>query len=446
MSSKEIQIIVETHNRLRDKLARGNEKRGSPGPQPAASNMKQMIWDNELARVAQAHADQCKFDHDCADCRRVERFGVGQNLYIYKQSIRKAATNWKRAVTDWYDEVEIFSNKKVEPFQFSAAIGHFSQLVWANTDRVGCGATSYREGKWYATLYTCNYGPNGNFIRGQMYKKGRACSECPTGTSCSRDYPGLCGTGLSPAPSFISSVPTTEKTSIRNQFFFTSTKKPSFTSISTSSTTKFSRKTTKKTTTRRTTKTATTKKPLTIKTTKFPITTRRTTNNLIDNNNLFLNQSVGSTIFNCDFDINTDGCELRNSGVEWKRVDDINNAYYTTDLAYQDTTELFFKNMVSPPSNGIACLDFKYKKFSKFGRKSSLSVVAWPFRGKPGKISVFRDSPDKASWVRAQITFRKVDNFFLVMFRAGGPSTRRDVLHLAVDEVRISSGKCKKRR
>ena len=78
--------------RLRAKLARGEERRGRPGPQPPAANMRQMVttilkhenvsqivfnhpqvWDEELATVAQAHADQCKFAHDCADCRRVDR-------------------------------------------------------------------------------------------------------------------------------------------------------------------------------------------------------------------------------------------------------------------------------------------------------------------------------------------------------------------------------------
>ena len=48
--------------------------------------------------VAQAHADQCIFDHDCAACRKVERWGVGQNLYIYKQSLRKADNDWERWV------------------------------------------------------------------------------------------------------------------------------------------------------------------------------------------------------------------------------------------------------------------------------------------------------------------------------------------------------------
>ena len=44
----------------------------------------------------------------------VLRFGVGQNLFIYKQSMRLPARDWGRAVTDWYDEVTLFSNKKVD--------------------------------------------------------------------------------------------------------------------------------------------------------------------------------------------------------------------------------------------------------------------------------------------------------------------------------------------
>ena len=99
------------------------------------------------------------------------RFGVGQNLFIYKQTLKPPPNNWVSAVTDWYDEVELFNNKDVEPFQFSTATGHYTQVVWHNTDKVGCGATSFRDGKWFATLYTCNYGPNGNFIRSQMYKQ-----------------------------------------------------------------------------------------------------------------------------------------------------------------------------------------------------------------------------------------------------------------------------------
>ena len=125
------------------------------------------------------------------------RFGVGQNLYIFKQTQSRAENDWEKAVTDWYDEVELFSSDHVEPFRFSSPTGHFTQAVWAETDKVGCGATSYRDGKWFATLYTCNYGPNGNFIRGQMYAEGRACSQCGPTDSCSDQFPGLCGQYIS---------------------------------------------------------------------------------------------------------------------------------------------------------------------------------------------------------------------------------------------------------
>ena len=52
------------------------------------------------------------------------RFVVGQNLYIYKQSRKSAATNWTRSITDWYDEVELFGKERVKPFKFSTDVGN----------------------------------------------------------------------------------------------------------------------------------------------------------------------------------------------------------------------------------------------------------------------------------------------------------------------------------
>ena len=65
-------------------------------------------------------------------------------------------------------------------------------MLWSNTNKVGCGLTEYRDGKWFAKLYTCNYAPAGNFINGQMYKVGKPCTSCPKGQKCSNEYPGLC--------------------------------------------------------------------------------------------------------------------------------------------------------------------------------------------------------------------------------------------------------------
>ena len=58
------QSIVDKHNALRRQVANGQESSGNPGPQPAASNMRLMKWDGDLAKAAQTLTDRCVFDHD----------------------------------------------------------------------------------------------------------------------------------------------------------------------------------------------------------------------------------------------------------------------------------------------------------------------------------------------------------------------------------------------
>lgn len=193
VSSQSAATITAMHNQLRSQVARGEERRGAPGPQPSAANMRTLVWDDELARVAQRHADQCVFEHECPDCRRVDRFGVGQNLFISFQSNLDLRVQWNRAILSWYNEVQDFSNSSIQPFQFTLQTGHYTQMLWWDTSRIGCGFTMFLEDGWWKKLYTCNYGPAGNIIFSQMYLRGAPCSACPDGTSCSLGYPGLCG-------------------------------------------------------------------------------------------------------------------------------------------------------------------------------------------------------------------------------------------------------------
>ena len=48
--------------------------------------------------------------------------------------------------------------------RFSTDVGHYTAMIWSNTNKVGCGVTEYVDGKWFAKLYTCNYGPAGRFF------------------------------------------------------------------------------------------------------------------------------------------------------------------------------------------------------------------------------------------------------------------------------------------
>lgn len=424
----EIATILDVHNNYRAKIARGEERRGSPGPQPPAANMKIMVWDEELSRIAQRHADQCTFAHDCSSCRKTDRFGVGQNLYIYKQTQRKPDNDWEKAVTDWYDEVEIFSNKHVEPFKFSTPTGHYTQVVWADTDKVGCGATSYRDGKWFATLYTCNYGPNGNFIRGQMYADGAACSQCSSGSSCSSQYPGLCDFARANSSSPLS--PPERKP-------VTATRAPAAAPV-------FTRKTTRPTTS--TTTTATTARPSTKKQRRITTKKSKFGSNLQPKITTVVSRRKeqpgrANILFSCDFNTNERSCNIKNRGKTWSSKEAAGNRWREVELtSSRDTAEFYFKQLIDPPQSSLACLDFRFKKFSSDGSKSSLTVLAWPNRGKPGKVTIEQDSPDSQTWVRAQVTFKNVDRQFLLMMRARG--VRAGSLVLAVDSVLVTSGRC----
>jgi len=445
VSSQEIQQILDVHNRYRSLIARGEERRGSPGPQPPAADMKQMIWDEELSIIAQRHADQCKFAHDCSDCRKTERFGTGQNLYIYKQTLALPETDWDKGITDWYEEVTLFSNKHVEPFKFSSPTGHYTALVWADTDKVGCGATSFKNGRWFSTLYTCNYGPNGNFINGQMYKQGPACSACSEGEKCSTSFPGLCESRRASSTSKVNNPtrnttitqnkPLKQKTPVKT---IKATKKP----IAAPRRNTIPETTRKPTTTRRpitlrtTTRKNTTKKPRKITTTTVRAVVKTTPKDLVEV------PAGKKELFACKFDSEEESCIIRNKGKPWDEKQRLGNQYQEVELFRKEKAEFFFTTLISPPSSKLACLDFRYKKFSSAGERHVLTVLAWPNRGKPGKVSIYQDSPDQYTWVRAQVTFKKVDREFLLMFRVRGPQGDQGSLILALDDVKVTRGRC----
>ncbi|XP_046458400.1 venom allergen 3 homolog [Daphnia pulex] len=196
ISAADIVTILSVHNDYRRKVAQGLETQGSPGPQPPASNMRELKWDQELAVMAAAHAQQCVFQHD--SCRNVPRFQVGQNIYISSSSDNNLGTSdWNAAVTEWYNEVKDMNTTYAASFPRSPpnVIGHYTQVVWADTYLVGCAVAYYQSTAEfgpdfsYNRFYVCNYGPTGNWLGSAVYKQGTAGSACPTGTA---NNDGLC--------------------------------------------------------------------------------------------------------------------------------------------------------------------------------------------------------------------------------------------------------------
>ncbi|XP_064455893.1 uncharacterized protein LOC135366636 [Ornithodoros turicata] len=182
ISTTEKKKILELHNKLRSQAASGQ----LPG-YPAATNMYQLKWDNELADVAQAHSDQCVFKHDQGEERFTTKFpAVGQNLAYSGTTDKSSTNNWPLVIQDWFDEYKLVSASVIRRFS-GGSHGHFTQVVWAKTQYVGCGLLVYNKGNFVERLYTCNYGPAGNYLTESVYDdKGASCSKCPGDAPCDK--------------------------------------------------------------------------------------------------------------------------------------------------------------------------------------------------------------------------------------------------------------------
>ncbi|XP_064611238.1 uncharacterized protein LOC135475319 [Liolophura sinensis] len=154
--------VVNDHNKFRGIV------------EPPATDMPKMIWNEQLAAVAQKWANQCQLEHD--DDRSLVGFTepVGQN-------VAAGHLSWSEAIKAWYDEISDWKYG-VDPETYlpdGVMIGHFTQMVSNATTLIGCGYASCSE-TYYTRYYVCNY-LIGQSTTTKMYPytKGERCAACP---------------------------------------------------------------------------------------------------------------------------------------------------------------------------------------------------------------------------------------------------------------------------
>ncbi|KAM3509614.1 hypothetical protein MY10362_000507 [Beauveria mimosiformis] len=129
-----------------------------------------LSWDPTLAAYALELAQTCVFAHNTS--MGGDDFRFGQNLAMAASSgdLGTMDSAVGKASKDWYAEVADFGNSYgQENPATSAMVGHFTQLVWKNTQKVGCATFKCPPGANFnmPSLYTvCNYSPPGN-VQGQ---------------------------------------------------------------------------------------------------------------------------------------------------------------------------------------------------------------------------------------------------------------------------------------
>merc|ERR1712080_404338 len=172
LEDSDIAKILKAHNDRRALVASGST--GLDG-----GTIPDLQWDSCLAELAQRWTYQCA-DNAHDDARATNAWSsVGQNYAEAGTSEDVEGTTgiWEDAVKRWYDEIDDFKDAStscsIKSFKSdcaSAAIGHFTQVVWAKTTHVGCGYVRYNDGKYNQVRVICNYGPAGNWLGEAIYE------------------------------------------------------------------------------------------------------------------------------------------------------------------------------------------------------------------------------------------------------------------------------------
>ncbi|KAL9242257.1 hypothetical protein vseg_016276 [Gypsophila vaccaria] len=124
----------------------------------AAIGLPHLKWDSKLAAYAQWWANQRR-----GDCALKHSNGpYGENIFWgssvgYTPSF--AVQNWV-IEKKWYD---YYSNS----CRYEEDCGHYTQIVWRNTRRVGCAKAICFGG--LGVFITCNYDPPGNYFGERPY-------------------------------------------------------------------------------------------------------------------------------------------------------------------------------------------------------------------------------------------------------------------------------------
>ncbi|MFB9903533.1 CAP family protein [Allokutzneria oryzae] len=97
----------------------------------------------------------------------------GENLSWWATTQRGQLGSCRRAVQSWYDEIKDYDFARPG---FSGATGHFTQVVWKASTKLGCARVAGQGGKWFETYVVCNYKVPGNvqgdFPRNVLPPKG----------------------------------------------------------------------------------------------------------------------------------------------------------------------------------------------------------------------------------------------------------------------------------
>jgi len=155
------QKVSETHHALVSPTRTVHHTPSSPPPRPLQQNL--------LEKKTREKNEKTKLGLQ----------GDGENIAYTSNLDQAVALAW--AIKSWYDEVSLYNYASPG---LSGATGHFTQVVWVGSARLGCAVRQCptMSGGRPASFISCHYSPPGNY-QGQFPQNvsALACFVVPGG-------------------------------------------------------------------------------------------------------------------------------------------------------------------------------------------------------------------------------------------------------------------------
>ncbi|KAE8605419.1 hypothetical protein XENTR_v10015126 [Xenopus tropicalis] len=158
------QKIVDIHNAYRRSA------------NPTASNMLKMSWSIEAENNAKNWATTCNQYHSQPAARQIANITCGENLFMSSYP-----ASWEEVIQSLHSEYDNFEYG-VGAKAVGLVIGHYTQVMWYKSYRIGCYCTECpNDGVRLKYYYVCQYYPAGNYADriNYPYKSGPSCADCP---------------------------------------------------------------------------------------------------------------------------------------------------------------------------------------------------------------------------------------------------------------------------
>jgi hypothetical protein len=131
-------------------LAAHNAERSRAGVPP-------LVWDNALGTAAAAYAQQMAMTGQFAHSDRSQRRGTGENLWMGTHG----GFSIEAMVEGWASEKRFFTPGIFPNVSRSGDwedVGHYTQMIWPTTTRIGCALASTSR----IDYLVCRYATAGN--------------------------------------------------------------------------------------------------------------------------------------------------------------------------------------------------------------------------------------------------------------------------------------------